>query len=164
VFIGIFILLAFGIFISGCLEEKTYTCTKDSDCVLGMRLDSCCPCPEAFHNDEINSNSNIVIYEEGKNYNELRTVECGKILCKPCAPYHLTNAVCTDSKCQTEYAQEPTPTPTPTPTIEPTPEPTQQKSKLPQPIKSALYLSMRRKRKRISQNNTAKKTRRSSQR
>ncbi len=120
--IGVIFLIVFlGIFLAGCTKEKTYTCSKDSDCALGLRLDSCCSCPRAYPKEEIKANPNIVEYEYGKDYSGLKTVNCKNTSCIPCQP--VNKIECIKGKCQAKL-QEPTPTvtPSPQPTATPTAE------------------------------------------
>ncbi|GEM_PF-142686 len=106
--IGVIFLIVFlGIFLAGCTKEKTYTCSKDSDCALGLRLDTCCSCPGVYSKEEIKANPNIVEYEYGKDYSGLKTFYCKNILCN----CRLVNKVeCIKGKCQAKL-QEPTPQP-----------------------------------------------------
>lgn len=65
---------------------KTYACQQDSDCVVGIRIDSCCSCPSAYPKSQLEDDKNIVIYEYGKDYSSLikSNEDCRKVACKPC--------------------------------------------------------------------------------
>ena len=102
--LGVFCVLVFLIvvlFLSGYFQQQSVECESDSDCALGLRLDKCCPCPEAFAISEINADPNIVIYEEGKDYSDLIKVDCKNVQCAPCPPIHQIKAVCRNKRCVT---------------------------------------------------------------
>ena len=106
IFIGTILLLIFsGVFLAGCTKEKTYTCSKDSDCALGIRTDQCCAMPQAFHRDRINADPNIVLYEEGKDYSSLLPANCKNVQCMPLPPFKSIKAICQNNSCKTKWEQ-----------------------------------------------------------
>jgi hypothetical protein len=68
-------------------NETAATCPADcGDCVIGIKTDSCCACPDRIARSLVGTN-NWVIYESGKNYSSLpKTENCQNILCSACNP------------------------------------------------------------------------------
>lgn len=116
-FIGIILVfLILGVSWSGCFEKRgEYSCKKDADCILGVRLDQCCAAPKAVHKDKLEKDPNIVLYEEGKDYSELLPEKCKNVHCAPLPAFKSVKAVCENNLCKIEWEQKPTPTATPTP-------------------------------------------------
>jgi len=94
-------------FIYGCdqiVREKTVSeeskkyCEQDSDCVWAFSLNSCCSCPKIYNKEFVDSNNEFVMYEIGKDYSSLITVDCSGIVCGPCAP--MSDLECTNNKCK----------------------------------------------------------------
>lgn len=81
---------------------KTYTCQQDSDCVIGIRIDSCCSCPSAYPKSQLEDDKNIVIYEYGKDYSSLITSDedCRKLACEPCLSPSDADIKCVNNKCK----------------------------------------------------------------
>ncbi len=79
--------------------EEDIECNNDSDCVVAIRLDRCCDCPSVYPKKEVEDDPNLVVYESGKDYSAIRTVDCGRIMCTPCPPLPL-GAVCSNNTCQ----------------------------------------------------------------
>ncbi len=80
-------------------DDAGTACAKDEDCALGIHLDECCSCPEAFSASEIESNANIVAYESGKDYSSERTVNCSSVYCSVC-PTEPSGVSCASNRCQ----------------------------------------------------------------
>lgn len=79
-------------------EETKKYCKQNSDCVWAIRPDACCYCPEIYNNDFINFDSELVIYEEGKDYSLFRTADCSRVACAPCAG--VSELECVNNQCQ----------------------------------------------------------------
>ncbi|MCX6802885.1 MAG: hypothetical protein NT067_07320 [Candidatus Diapherotrites archaeon] len=97
------------LFVSGCNEPQIVACENDSDCALGLNLDKCCSCVEAFHLSEFSSNPNLAKYEAGKDYNYYRPLikaNCGNQECKMCQSLEQAKAVCENKKCTAKFPQE----------------------------------------------------------
>ena len=77
-------------------EEQQY-CQVNSDCVIGINLDSCCPCPEAINKYIINK-EDWVEYKTGKRYLPREGLYCIGEACAPCEP--LGAPVCKNNTCQ----------------------------------------------------------------
>ena len=84
-------------------EETRRYCEPDSDCVWAFRLDSCCSCPNIYGKDFVNSDNGLVMYETGKDYSSLITVDCSGVYCAPCAP--VTELVCINNKCEKKVSE-----------------------------------------------------------
>lgn len=80
-------------------SEVTSACEKDTDCALGIRLDQCCACAEAFTTSEIEANPTIAPFEVGKDYSGEKVVDCTNVYCSPC-PTPPSGAVCVSNRCQ----------------------------------------------------------------
>ncbi len=72
-------------------------CEHDSDCVLAIRIDQCCDCPALYTREQVDSDPDLMIYEEGKDYSSLIKVDCTSILCYPCSMPR--PVACVDNKC-----------------------------------------------------------------
>jgi hypothetical protein len=81
--------------------QTTLACEEDGDCALGIRLDECCTCAEAFTSSEIEANAAIAPYEEGKDYSGEKAIDCTGIYCSACAS-EPSGAVCVSNRCQIE--------------------------------------------------------------
>ncbi|PIS12307.1 hypothetical protein COT70_01605 [candidate division WWE3 bacterium CG09_land_8_20_14_0_10_47_33] len=81
------------------VSEVITSCEKDADCALGIRLDKCCTCAEAFTTSEIEANLTIAPFEVGKDYSKEKTVSCTGIYCSPC-PTPPSGAVCVSTRCR----------------------------------------------------------------
>lgn len=79
-------------------EETKKGCEKDSDCVWAFRPNSCCDCPQIYNKKIVDADNELVMYEKGKDYSSLRTIDCTGIQCSPCAP--LTEVECVNNQCQ----------------------------------------------------------------
>jgi hypothetical protein len=101
----VLVILTALLFLSGYFQQQSIECESDSDCVLGLRLDKCCACPEAFSILEINADPNIVLYEEGKDYSDLRKIDCKNVQCAPCPPIQQIKVACKNKRCITVLQQ-----------------------------------------------------------
>lgn len=81
---------------------ETYTCQQDSDCVIGIRIDSCCSCPSAYPKSQLEDDKNIVIYEYGKDYSSLikSNEDCRKVACEPCLFPADADIKCVNNQCR----------------------------------------------------------------
>lgn len=80
-------------------SEVTNGCEKDEDCVLGIRLDECCSCAEAFSKGEVEANATIAAFEADRDYSEEKVADCSSVDCSLC-PTPPTEAVCISDRCQ----------------------------------------------------------------
>lgn len=80
-------------------SQVTTACEQDSDCALGIRLDECCACAEAFTVSEIEANPAIVTFEVEKDYSGEKMVDCSSVYCSPC-PSPPSEAVCVSNRCR----------------------------------------------------------------
>jgi len=82
-------------------SQVTNGCEKDGDCILGIRLDECCSCAEAFSKSEVEANVTIAAFEADKEYSKEKVADCSSIVCDPCPPPP-SGAVCVSNRCQME--------------------------------------------------------------
>lgn len=75
------------------------SCQTDIDCVLAIRVNICCSCPEVATQAFVQANRGIEIYIPGKNYGSLRPAECATVDCPTCPPAP-ASPVCILNKCQ----------------------------------------------------------------
>lgn len=80
-------------------SEVTSACEKDTDCALGIRLDQCCACAEAFTKSEVGVNPAIAPFEKDKDYSGEKLVDCTSVYCSPC-PTPPSGAVCVLNRCK----------------------------------------------------------------
>lgn len=72
-------------------HETQIHCEQDSDCVFAINPNNCCYCPQIYNKDVVDSYSELVIYEEGKDYSEFRDIDCSGVFCAACmGPSNLT--------------------------------------------------------------------------
>jgi len=81
-------------------SQTTLGCEEDADCALGIRLDECCSCPEAFAVSEIEANSAIVPFEVGEDYSSEKTIDCSGVDCSLCPDPNPIGAVCVSNRCR----------------------------------------------------------------
>lgn len=81
------------------VNEVTANCEKDADCTLGIRLDKCCSCAEAFTKDAVEASLAITSFEADKDYSGERLVDCSAVYCSPC-PDPPSGAICVSSRCR----------------------------------------------------------------
>lgn len=79
-------------------KENQKQCKLNSDCVLGVRLDMCCDCPKVYTKEQIEADKNSVIYQLGKDYSELISVDCKNVICEPCEL--ISGVECIRNQCQ----------------------------------------------------------------
>ena len=79
-------------------QREVNQCNQDSDCVLAVRLDKCCSCPQAALRTEIVKDENLVEYEFGKDYSKEKKVDCQDVVCVPCVFWN--KAICEAGKCK----------------------------------------------------------------
>ncbi|MDD3648022.1 MAG: hypothetical protein PHS44_06020 [Candidatus Dojkabacteria bacterium] len=84
-------------------------CFSDSDCMIVIRIDECCACPEAVAKSELTSDSKLLAYFPGKNYSSLLPEECYLVDCAPC-PEMGKSAGCDLGSCQLVSVSETTTT------------------------------------------------------
>lgn len=94
-------LIYFGYQISLIRKEKTPFPTstpsiQPTACILGIKLDQCCSCPEPILKKDLSKN--LVEYEPGKDYSRAKLVSCKDTVCSPCEP--LSKAVYVQGQCQ----------------------------------------------------------------
>ncbi len=61
-------------------------CNLDSDCVLAIRVDVCCPCPEITTQVRARETKGVEIYTPGRDYGPLLPADCAHVACAPCPP------------------------------------------------------------------------------
>ncbi len=81
--------------------ELDFSCKVDNDCIIGIRLDTCCSCPQIYSKKDVDRNPNLIVYESGKDYSSLRTVFCGRVLCEPCET--IFGVICSNSTLNIEH-------------------------------------------------------------
>lgn len=82
------------------------TCQADSDCVLAIRVDVCCSCPEVTTQARVRATEGVEIYMPGRNYGRLRPAICAQVGCSPCPPLP-AGAICRSGQCRApETVQE----------------------------------------------------------
>lgn len=59
-------------------------CRETADCVLAVRIDTCCTCPEVMSRAAAEGNDAVVLYVEGLNYGELLPQSCANVDCEGC--------------------------------------------------------------------------------
>jgi hypothetical protein len=80
-------------------------CYTDGDCVLAIRVDVCCSCPEVTTKARIRDTEGIEIYIPGSEYGSLRPMWCIWATCRSCSS--LTGVVCKSGECRApESVQE----------------------------------------------------------
>lgn len=80
--------------------KSKYSCKVNADCALGIRLDSCCSCPEPVSRGFINGET-WKVYNEKEDYypqREKKSASCRNAACQPCPP--LLSPVCSYNVCQ----------------------------------------------------------------
>ncbi|MFC1711565.1 hypothetical protein ACFLZ1_03195 [Patescibacteria group bacterium] len=77
---------------------KKGTCSKNSDCMLVVRLDKCCSCPQVILKDKFIKSSILVEYKHSKDYSGSKTVDCENVDCFPCFPAQ--SAACEEGVCE----------------------------------------------------------------
>lgn len=60
------------------------TCRVDSDCVLALRIDICCSCPEVTTLARVKATRGVEVYVPGRDYGSLRPEKCSLVDCPPC--------------------------------------------------------------------------------
>lgn len=82
-------------------SQVTAACEKDEDCVLGIRLDECCSCVEAFNKSEVEANVTIAAFEADKDYSGEKIANCSSVVCDPC-PSPPSEVVCVSNRCRSK--------------------------------------------------------------
>lgn len=80
--------------------EATKACKKTADCVLAIRVDKCCSCPEAVSQTELKANSSLVAWEAGKDYSGQKLLDCGGVYCSDCSEPIPPTVECIEDLCQ----------------------------------------------------------------
>jgi hypothetical protein len=74
------------------------TCSLDSDCTLGLRIDQCCPCPIVTTQAIVMVDRNLVFYFFDTDYSQLLPAHCSEVVCEPCPPLP-AGLFCDDGSC-----------------------------------------------------------------
>jgi hypothetical protein len=74
-------------------------CTVDNDCLLAIRVDRCCPCPELATRAQVEADEGLEVYIEGVNYAPFLPEACSEAVCGPCQPLPAAVA-CQDGRCR----------------------------------------------------------------
>lgn len=74
-------------------------CQERRDCVLGIRIDECCDCPDAYLKGEVENDLGLVIYEPRKDYRRLKPRSCRQVYCSACSFYDKAYC-CSEGACQ----------------------------------------------------------------
>jgi hypothetical protein len=61
-------------------------CRVDADCVLAIRVDICCPCPEVTTHVRVQQAKAVQVYTPGRDYGPLQPASCANVACAPCPP------------------------------------------------------------------------------
>lgn len=77
-------------------------CQTDADCVLALDIGKCCDCPNPYLEKQVAKDSDLVVYEPGKDYSPLLPNKCDDVLCSPCPP--VIGAVCVDRDCRSRLS------------------------------------------------------------
>jgi len=83
-------------------EDSKIYCEKDSDCVWAIDTGACCSCPEVTGRRFLESEKDLEIYEEDKDYSSFgKRIKCGRISCEGCAPLseNSENLKCVSDTC-----------------------------------------------------------------
>lgn len=80
-------------------QEELTRCNQDGDCVLAIRLNTCCSCPQAISRQVLLKNKSWVEYEFGKDYSQEKRKSCQNVQCKPCSSPE-QGLVCLSGHCQ----------------------------------------------------------------
>lgn len=75
------------------------TCKTDADCVLAIRIDVCCSCPEVTTQACVQATKGVEIYVPGRNYSSLLPARCAQVDCSPCPPPP-ASAICRLGRCR----------------------------------------------------------------
>lgn len=78
-------------------------CLADSDCVLALRLDECCGCPQAVSRTVLKADKNLIEFKPGEDYSLKRKTDCQDLVCKPCE--FLGKAICESGKCRSSLEE-----------------------------------------------------------
>jgi hypothetical protein len=87
----------------GTPDPALDTCRSDGDCVLAVRVDGCCPCPEVATEARLRATPALEIFAPGRDYAPLLPTGCGQVACAPCPPAP-QGAVCSAGRCQAAEA------------------------------------------------------------
>ncbi len=77
---------------------KSIFCQEKKDCILAVRIDRCCDCPDGYLKAVVEADPGLEVYDSRQDYRRLRPKGCRQILCPACAFY--THAFCCDGECQ----------------------------------------------------------------
>jgi len=81
-------------------EETKKYCEQEFDCTWAFYPNSCCSCPKIHNKEFVNSDNRLVIYEDGKDYSSLRTIDCSETICSPCLG--ISDSECKNNQCERE--------------------------------------------------------------
>lgn len=78
--------------------QEPLFCQKNTDCVLGTRIDKCCDGPKAYSKKAVEEDFGLALYERKLDYRQLRPRNCRQVFCSACAFF--TKAICSLGTCQ----------------------------------------------------------------
>lgn len=80
-------------------------CRVDLDCVLVIRTDSCCSCPEVMSRASLLSAEPLILYEPGQSYGDMLPDACANVACESCLPPPIP--ICgDDGRCKAQSSPE----------------------------------------------------------
>lgn len=94
--------------ITSTIKSSPAGCRTNAGCVLAIDTGKCCGCPGSYSEKQVAKNSDLVIYERGKDYSPLLPDKCKIVSCKPCPP--AIKAVCVDGDCRSQLSDGEIPT------------------------------------------------------
>jgi len=63
-----------------------FECRENAECVLVLRTNSCCSCPEVMGQTSLLTGDPLVLYEPGQSYGDLLPERCANVACETCLP------------------------------------------------------------------------------
>lgn len=79
--------------------DKLSLCRQDTDCILAIRLDQCCRCPEVVAQQALADNKSLTQFKYGQDYSPEKTIDCRGVVCSPCEPLH-GSPICLEGQCR----------------------------------------------------------------
>jgi hypothetical protein len=84
------------------LGEATKACKEVADCVLAIRVDKCCSCPEVVSQTELKANLSLVAWEANKDLSSQRLLDCTSVYCNECPQPSPFGVKCVENLCTVE--------------------------------------------------------------
>ncbi|MDD5133093.1 MAG: hypothetical protein PHD81_02810 [Candidatus Nanoarchaeia archaeon] len=98
----IIIILILSVFLMSACNKTTENikCTQDSDCILSINKEECCNCPKVVSKQEMQSNSNLIVFDLTEDYSTILTKDCSRIECQACEYPKDYILKCIANKCE----------------------------------------------------------------